>query len=314
MEPLLQAMPHITGLTFADGPSILTIILACLASLGTVLLPLEAFKLTTGLEINKDKSKLILAQEPASLSFFGFPIATKEEPHIILGFPFPPQPKFYCTLIERLEKLLPWACIQLPFATAAIVLNAYTYSAAILALSTTTSQTGLRPPRPADQVVPLPSIHWSFLPPKKLQSRDLPTRPLGIHSYPHPPCFQCPPIPGLQAVWIPRLSVQALRAQIWAQHLTHHFSVDQLLNNSSNLAKETLKKLPKTVQNLVVAWTSAHPSCPTQTTSNPLTVRIIQKAIIPPPPSHSWQTLPDWFKCLDWPPLATVPITPKLRS
>jgi len=64
----------------------------------------------------------------------------------------------------------------------------------------------------------------------------------------------------------------------------------------------------------VEAWTSTHPSCPIQTTSNPLTVRIIQKAIIPPPPSHSWQTLPDWFMCLDWPPLATVPITPKLRS
>jgi len=72
MESLLQAIPHITGLTFADVPSIphsltsfsddLTIILTCLASLGT--------KLTTGLELNKDKSKLILAQEPTSHSFF----------------------------------------------------------------------------------------------------------------------------------------------------------------------------------------------------------------------------------------------------
>jgi len=137
MEPFLQAMPHITGLIFADVPSILhslasftddmTIILACLASLGTFLLLLEAFKLTTGLDLNKDKSKVILAHEPTSLSFFGFTIATKEEPHIILGFPFPPQPKFYHSLMERLEKLLlPWAHTQLHLAT--IVLNAYTYS------------------------------------------------------------------------------------------------------------------------------------------------------------------------------------------
>jgi len=50
------------------------------------------------------------------------------------------------------------------------------------------------------------------------------------------------------------------------------------------------------------------------TWEHPLTVQIIWQAIIPPPPSHSWQTLPDWFKCLDWPPFPTVPITPKLRS
>jgi len=28
----------------------------------------------------------------------------------------------------------------------------------------------------------------------------------------------------------------------------------------------------------------------------------------------TWQTLPNWFKCLDWPPFPTVPIIPKLRS
>jgi hypothetical protein len=77
--------------SFADD---LTIILANLASQGTILLLLEAFKLTAGLELNKDKSKLVLAQEPTSYSSFGFPIATKENPHIILSFPFPPQPKF----------------------------------------------------------------------------------------------------------------------------------------------------------------------------------------------------------------------------
>jgi len=59
-------MPHITGLAFADGPAIphylksfaddLTIIFASLASLGTVLLLLEAFKLFTGVEVNPNSS------------------------------------------------------------------------------------------------------------------------------------------------------------------------------------------------------------------------------------------------------------------
>jgi len=61
--------------SFADD---LTIILSSLAFLGTVLLFLEAFKLTTGLELNKDKSKLVLAQEPTSHSFFGFPLQQRK--------------------------------------------------------------------------------------------------------------------------------------------------------------------------------------------------------------------------------------------
>jgi len=87
METLLQAVPHITGLTLVDGLSIphsLTsfaddqaIILASLYSQETVLLILEDFKITTVLELNKDRSKLILAQEPTFCSFFGFPTAAK---------------------------------------------------------------------------------------------------------------------------------------------------------------------------------------------------------------------------------------------
>jgi len=132
----------------------------------------------------------------------------------------------------------------------------------------------------------------------------------GIHTYPHLPCFKSPPIPGIQSSLYPRLSAEAHRAQIWAQHLIHHFSVDQLLNNPSNLPKETLKKLPKAVQNLVEDQHTPHVQSKQPPTHSQW---IIQRPSFLPP-SHSWQTLPDWFKCLDWPPSTTVPITPKLRS
>jgi len=94
-------------------------------------------------------------------------------------------------------------------------------------------------------------------------------------------------------------------------HLIHHFSVDQLLKNPSNLPQETLKKLPKIVQNLVEAWASEHPHLQSKQPSTHSQCGSSKRPSLLPPPS---QTLPDQFSCLDWPPFPTVPITPKLRS
>jgi len=43
---------------------------------------------------------------------------------------------------------------------------------------------------------------------------------------------------------------------------------------------------------------SLHISTPLMSSPNPLTVQVIGQAIIPPPPSHSWQTLPDQTQIL----------------
>jgi hypothetical protein len=84
MEPLLC----ITGLTFSDIPTLLDILCRwpdhhpCQSCLPRNSPP--ALRSLKDYHRPRDKSKLILAQEATSPSFFGFPIATKEEPHIIL--------------------------------------------------------------------------------------------------------------------------------------------------------------------------------------------------------------------------------------
>jgi len=132
------------------------------------------------------------------------------------------------TLIERLEKLLlPWAHIQLPLAKATIVLNAYTYSVLQYWLP------AIPPQKPdldhLDQLTKWFLFHLSLgLFSHQRNYRAEISQPLLWASS----LLPMPRSQASRAVWIPRLSVVAHRAQIRAQHLIQHFSMDQLLTQT----------------------------------------------------------------------------------